>query len=198
MHLRESLGSRVPGDKDRMRTHYAEADNELHHLLIMESLGGNSSVVDRTLAQTMAFGYYWYVTVVYLVSEQAAYHLSELIEDHAFNTYNKFVSINEATLKTMPVPPIACKYYEDEDPFLYDCFCTVKESEETPSPISSRPKLESLYDVFVNVRNDEREHWKTLCNLVQFDDMQGFGGLIEPTKAADPEPAIVAPRPEDY
>jgi hypothetical protein len=22
------------------------------------------------------------------------------------------------------------------------------------------------------VRNDEREHWKTLCNLVQFDDMQ--------------------------
>ena len=66
--------------------HYAEADNELHHLLIMESLGGNSSVVDRTLAQTMAFGYYWYVTAVYSVSEPAAYHLSELIEDHAYNT----------------------------------------------------------------------------------------------------------------
>lgn len=29
-----------------------------------------------------------------------------------------------------------------------------------------RPQLNSLYDVFVNVRNDEREHWKTLCNLV--------------------------------
>lgn len=42
-----------------MRTHYAEADNELHHLLIMESLGGNSSAVDRSLAQTMAFFYYW-------------------------------------------------------------------------------------------------------------------------------------------
>jgi ubiquinol oxidase len=52
----------------------------------MESLGGNSSVVDRTLAQTMAFGYYWYVTAVYSVSEPAAYHLSELIEDHAYNT----------------------------------------------------------------------------------------------------------------
>jgi len=35
--------------------------NEFHHLLIMESLGGNASAVDRTLAQTMAFGYYWYV-----------------------------------------------------------------------------------------------------------------------------------------
>ena len=44
-----------------MRTHYAEADNELHHLLIMESLGGNENPVDRVLAQTMAFTYYWYV-----------------------------------------------------------------------------------------------------------------------------------------
>ena len=42
-----------------MRTHYAEADNELHHLLIMESLGGNENVVDRILAQSMVrtFGY---------------------------------------------------------------------------------------------------------------------------------------------
>jgi ubiquinol oxidase len=39
----------------------SEADNELHHLLIMESLGGNDNVVDRVLAQTMAFFYYWYV-----------------------------------------------------------------------------------------------------------------------------------------
>ena len=41
----------------------------------------------------MAFGYYWYVTVVYAFSEQAAYHLSELIEDHAFNTYNTFLEV---------------------------------------------------------------------------------------------------------
>ena len=72
MHLRETFGEREPSDSERMRTHYAEADNELHHLLIMESLGGNSSAIDRGLAQTMAFFYYWYVTVVYAVSEPAA------------------------------------------------------------------------------------------------------------------------------
>jgi ubiquinol oxidase len=60
MHLRETFGNREQGEK--MRTHYAEADNELHHLLIMESLGGNENSVDRFLAQIMAFGYYWYVT----------------------------------------------------------------------------------------------------------------------------------------
>jgi len=191
MHLRETFGSRVPGDKDRMRTHYAEADNELHHLLIMESLGGNSSIVDRTLAQTMAFGYYWYVTLVYAVDEQAAYHLSELIEDHAFNTYDTFLEKNEAALKTMPVPAIARKYYEEENPFLFDLFCTVVEPETEPFAIANRPKLQSLYDVFVNVRNDEREHWKTLCNLVQYDSMSGTGqGVI--STAIKPKLAIPA------
>ena len=58
MHLKESLGDRKPGANNRMRTHYAEADNELHHLLIMEALGGNSSAVDRALARTMACAYY--------------------------------------------------------------------------------------------------------------------------------------------
>lgn len=57
LHLRETFGEREHGDK--MRTHYAEADNELHHLLIMEALGGNKSIIDRTLAQSMAFFYYW-------------------------------------------------------------------------------------------------------------------------------------------
>ena len=58
---RETFGERDLGDS--MRTHYAEADNELHHLLIMESLGGNSNAFDRVLAQTMAFFYYWYVVL---------------------------------------------------------------------------------------------------------------------------------------
>jgi len=37
MHLRETFGDRDPLNLERMRTHYAEADNELHHLLIMHS-----------------------------------------------------------------------------------------------------------------------------------------------------------------
>jgi ubiquinol oxidase len=190
MHLRETFGARDSGLGERMRTHYAEADNELHHLLIMESLGGNSSFIDRTVAQTMAFGYYWYVTGVYSFSEQAAYHLSELIEDHAYNTYNKFLAEHEAKLKSMPVPPIARKYYEEENPFLFDLFCTVKDVDDSGQFSQRRPKLESLYDVFVNVRDDEREHWKTLCNLVQYNDMQGVGNKeVTGTKA---KPALAA------
>lgn len=185
LHLQETFGTR---DLDeRMRTHYAEADNELHHLLIMEELGGNSNVVDRTIAQTMAFFYYWYVVAVYAFSKEAAYHLSELIEDHAFNTYNKFLTEHGDMLKMKPVPKIAVKYYIEDNPFLFDLFCTVKDKGDDGNFSARRPKLESLYDVFVNIRDDEKEHWKTLCNLVQYGDMQGVENkMVVGTKAAPP------------
>mmetsp|Transcript_15986 Transcript_15986/g.30142 ORF Transcript_15986/g.30142 Transcript_15986/m.30142 type:complete len:302 (-) Transcript_15986:169-1074(-) len=171
LHLRETFGERELGDK--MRTHYAEADNELHHLLIMESLGGNENVVDRVLAQTMAFFYYWYVIAVYFFSPPVAYHLSELIEDHAFDTYSGYLENYGDALKKQPVPAIAQKYYVEDNPFLFDLFCTVKNTDENGNFSNRRPQLSSLYDVFVNVRDDEKEHWKTLCNLVQYGDMQG-------------------------
>jgi len=187
MHFRETFGERYSSMSERMRTHYAEADNELHHLLIMESLGGNSSIVDRTVAQTMAFGYYWYVIAIYAWNEPAAYHLSELIEDHAFNTYSKFTTEYEDLLKSKPPPAVARKYYELDNPFLFDLFCTVKETNEEGTFSSRRPKLESLYDVFICIRDDEREHWKTLCNLVQFNDMNAVDAAE--VKSTEPMPS---------
>ena len=47
-----------------------------------------------------------------LCPSQAAYHLSELIEDHAFNTYDAFLSEKAAELRKLPVPAIARAYYE--------------------------------------------------------------------------------------
>ena len=159
-----------------MRTHYAQADNELHHLLIMEDLGGNAEWKDRTLAQTMAFTYYWYVVALYLWNESAAYHLSELIEDHAYETYDSFLNDYAAKLQGRPVPDIAKQYYERDNPFLFDLFCIVRRSNGTTESSSQqqrrqRPQLNTLYDVFVNIRDDEKEHWKALCNLVQYKDM---------------------------
>lgn len=187
LHLRETFGERGLGE--RMRTHYAEADNELHHLLIMEALGGDSNAFDRFLAQAMAFGYYWYVVIVYFLSEEAAYHLSELIEDHAFETYDGFLADHGERLKKQPVPEIAVKYYVEENPFMFDLYCTVKEKEPTRNFSEQRPKMNSLYDVFVNIRDDEKEHWKTLCNLVQYGDMQG----IENKLVKGTEPLKIAP-----
>ena len=91
-----------------------------------------------------------------------------------------------------PVPDIARKYYVEDNPFLFDLFCTVKDLDEDGKFSARRPKLETLYDVFVNVRDDEREHWKTLCNLVQYNDMQGVENkMVVGTKA---RPALASPQ----
>jgi len=212
LHLRETFGNRYDKMNDQMRTHYAQADNELHHLLIMESLGGNDNPLDRFVAQSAAFMYYWYVIMIYSVSEPAAYHLSELIEDHAYDTYNKFLTENAEALKQQPVPAIARKYYEFDNPFMFDLFCTVQDQASSSSSSSSERQLpqssptpeqqseammslmtkqrrsrtlESLYDVFRNIRDDEKEHWKTLCNLVQYNDMNAVcASEVESTQPA--------------
>ena len=75
---------------ETMRTHYAQADNGSHHLLIMEALGGDSiREIDRFLAHTTAFFYYWFVVVIFSCNEQAAYHLNEVVEDHAYKIYEE-------------------------------------------------------------------------------------------------------------
>lgn len=123
--------------------------------------------------------------------------------------YDKYLRDHGESLRAQPVPRIARKYYEEDNPFLFDLFCTVQE-DNAPGGLGSgadgsgggggagahaglsglaasgcareRRPLETLYDVFVNVRDDEREHWKTLCNLVQFDDMQGTGAPVQSTR----------------
>ena len=195
LHLRESMGER--GLRERMRVHYAEADNELQHLLIMESLGGNASAVDRTLARTLAFAYYWYVVGVYALSEEAAYHLSELIEDHAYATYDDFLRRKGDELKAMPVPPVARAYYESDEPFLLDLVTqTCRTDRPEPAPTYDggcprRPTLASLYDVFVCIRDDEKEHWESLCNLVQRGELAHEDDA--PTRSTQPLPVPDGP-----
>ena len=117
-----------------------------------------------------------------------AYHLSELIEDHAYETYDAYLHNHGDMLKTKEVPAIAMKYYMEDNSFLFDLLSTstsAKDKDDNEkSPNARRPKLNNLYDVFVSVRDDEKEHWKTLCNLVQYGDMNGVeNSTIQSTKA---------------
>lgn len=148
LHFRETFGER---NTELIRLHYAEADNELHHLLIMEELcESDKRPMDSAFAAALSVLAFWYSCVVYASCPRAAYHLSELIEDHAYHTYDSYLTKQANYLKSQPVPAAASEYYSSQ----YSS--------------QSRP-LKSLYDVFLNVRDDEKEHWSTLCSLVQFD-----------------------------
>lgn len=154
LHMYESFGWWRRADY--MKVHFAESWNEMHHLLIMEELGGNAWWVDRFLAQHVAAIYYIMTVIMYAISPRMAYHFSECVESHAFETYDKFIKAQGEELKRLPAPEVAVKYYTGGDLYLFDEFQTAR------VPNSRRPKIENLYDVFLNIRDDEAEHCKTM------------------------------------
>ena len=133
LHLYETLG--LWRKVDYMETHFAQTMNEYHHLLIMENLGGDERFIDRFFAQHTAFFYYWLTCLIYVVSPCMAYNLSEQIEEHAYHTYDEFLKNHGVSLSLEKPPPVAVNYYNN---------------------------VESLYDVFVNIRDDEGKHVKTM------------------------------------
>jgi ubiquinol oxidase len=191
LHLYETFGDR--GRAEHLRHHYAEADNELHHLLIMEALGGADKFADRFIAQHLAFGYYWYCVLVYMLHPRAAYHLTELVEDHAYRTYDAYLARNADALRAAPVPQVARDYYGGRDALKAylldgDDGCDVPgaaPAAECATREASRP-LESLYDVFVEIREDEAMHWRSMVTLGQYDSLHAPEGCaVETSDAAD-------------
>ncbi|XP_021889089.1 ubiquinol oxidase 4, chloroplastic/chromoplastic isoform X1 [Carica papaya] len=154
LHMYESFGWWRRADY--LKVHFAESWNEMHHLLIMEELGGNAWWFDRFLAQHIAFFYYLMTVFMYAISPRMAYHFSECVESHAFETYDKFIKAQGDELKKLPAPEVAVKYYTGGDLYLFDEFQTSR------PPNSRRPKIDNLYDVFLNIRDDEAEHCKTM------------------------------------
>ncbi|XP_043691075.1 ubiquinol oxidase 4, chloroplastic/chromoplastic [Telopea speciosissima] len=154
LHMYESFG--WWRRSDYLKVHFAESWNEMHHLLIMEELGGNSLWFDRFLAQHIAIFYYFMTVLMYALSPRMAYHFSECVERHAYETYDKFIKLQGDELKKLPAPEIAIKYYTGGDLYLFDEFQTSR------VPHTRRPKIENLYDVFLNIRDDEAEHCKTM------------------------------------
>jgi ubiquinol oxidase len=166
LHLYETLG--FWRKADLLKVHFAETWNELHHLLIMESLGGDRLWIDRFIAQHIAVAYYWVVVALYMLSPRYAYYLMELIENHAYHTYDDHLKNHEAELKTQPAPEVAINYYRDGDLYMFE------ETQFTLAPKFRRPKVDNLYDVFVNIRDDENEHVKTMTALQQPEARQTF------------------------
>lgn len=181
LHLYETLG--FWRQVDWLKIHFAESWNELHHLLIMEELGGANQWLDRFLARHVALLYYWVIVGLYLLAPRSAYQFMEQVEGHAYHTYNNFLQEFETHLKAQPAPPIALDYYRDGDLYLFDEFQTGH------SPTERRPVINNLYDVFVAIRDDEAEHVKT---MVACQQPQAQSTVKSPHRLASPAPAAAA------
>lgn len=161
LHLYESLGF-WRRSKDVKRIHFAEEWNEFHHLMIMESLGGDQAWWVRFTAQHSAIVYYVILTILFAVSPSLSYKFSELLETHAVDTYGQFVDENEKLLKQLPPSLVAIEYYTIgvSDP-MFGEYQTSALALGTDIR-KSGTNMTSLYDVFVAIKSDEGDHVGTM------------------------------------
>ncbi len=94
LHLQESLGLKTPLSNKLMKAHFYQAINETEHLEEMESRSGNRYWVDRFLARHLVLFYYWVMVFYYLLSPSNAYDINIKIEEHAYETYSKYLTVN--------------------------------------------------------------------------------------------------------
>jgi ubiquinol oxidase len=161
LHLYETLGF-WRRSSDIKRIHFAEEWNEFHHLLIMESLGGDQPYWVRFMAQHSALAYYVALCILWGSSPTLSYKFSEMLETHAVDTYGQFVDENEDKLKKLPPSMAAVEYYTVgvSDP-MFGEYQTA--SVDNPHGVRKPgTNLRSLYDVFVAIRKDEGDHVSTM------------------------------------
>jgi len=160
LHFYETLGF-WRRSSDIKRIHFAEEWNEFHHLLIMESLGGDQSWWVRFMAQHSAILYFTGLTILWAMSPTLAYRFSELLETHAVDTYGQLIDENEELLKKLPPSIAAIEYYTlgMSDPLFGEYQSSASQNGEVRKPGS---KMRSLYDVFCAIKCDEADHVSTM------------------------------------
>ncbi|BAM80111.1 plastid terminal oxidase [Cyanidioschyzon merolae strain 10D] len=155
LHLYESLD--LAHLTELRRAHFIEEWNEMHHLLIMQALGGDGRWLDRFLAYHVSLVYYWALVLLYMIAPAVAYNFSELLEKHAYDTYAVFIEQNETLLRTLPAPSVARAYYESGERFRFRADTINAETHACEGP-----PVATLFDAFVNIRDDEGEHIKMM------------------------------------
>lgn len=159
LHLYESLGRWRKAEY--LKVHFSESWNEQHHLLIMEEMGGSERWTDRFVSQHIAFFYYWIVIGLYMYNPTLAYNINQAVEEEAHMTYSNFLVEHEEFLQSQPAPTAAKNYYTSSDLYMFDAMHFNEHGDRE----IRRPKMETLYDAFSAVRDDEWEHVKTMVYL---------------------------------
>lgn len=178
LHLFETLGWWRNAPEVR-KIHFAQEWNEMHHLLIMEALGGDKRWTDRFLARHAAFIYFWVLCGIFFLSPALAYNFSELIEAHAVDTYEEFLDANEERLKALPAPQIAVLYYGGSE--SYSMRGTMRTASRARPREAEYSKPTSLYDVFCKIAADEGEHVATMRSCQDSEeDVPRYADLSAP------------------
>lgn len=114
----------------------AAQDNETMHVVVISYLArihGDTGFFRHTLVPLLfAFVYFWAIYLLYMISHRASLELNYLFEKHAYAQYQEFLEKNEEKLRKLVCVSDFLDFYGR--------------------------KVESEYDFFQSVRNDELIH----------------------------------------
>ena len=138
IHLR-SLRKMETGLGPKIRELLAEAENERMHLMFFIEIA-KPSALERLLilaAQAIFWNFYF---IMYVFFPKTAHRMVHYFEEEAVRSYTNYLElIDEGVIQDVPAPDLAIQYYK-------------------------MPKDATLYDMIVNVRDDEAKHahvnWK--------------------------------------
>lgn len=65
---------------------------------------------------------------------------------------------NKELLQRLPPPEVAAEYYRGTDLYMFAAFQVSSKEQD----LRQYPECNNLYDVFVNIKDDENEHTKTM------------------------------------
>ena len=113
LHFKESLGIKNDTTMFLMKEHFYQAINETEHLKEMEKRGGDKFWIDRFVARHLVLVYYWIMVIYYFLSPTNAYDVNIKIEEHAFNTYTKYLKEHPDDKKIKEIAQDELKHVEE-------------------------------------------------------------------------------------
>ena len=113
LHFKESLGIKNDITMYLMKEHFYQAINETEHLKEMEKRGGDKFWIDRFLARHLVLVYYWIMVIYYFCSPTNAYDVNIKIEQHAFNTYTKYLKNHPSDQKIKEIAQDELSHVEE-------------------------------------------------------------------------------------
>lgn len=129
----------VTNEKRAMRlsgiAHFARhaQDNETMHVIVISHLAREikrAGFIHYTLIPVLfAFAYFWGSYVLYLLNPRWSYELNYLFEQHAFEQYDRFITLYRESLEKKPVVSEFLTWYGRAPRSQYEFFRSVRNDE---------------------------------------------------------------------
>lgn len=108
-------------------------DNETMHVVVISKLARDeehAGMLRHTLIPMFfAFFYFWWSYFLYLINPRYSFELNYLFEQHAFDSYSRFLQTRERELVERPMHSKYLEWYGRHPETQYDFFLSVRNDE---------------------------------------------------------------------